>query len=104
MQGFFIALFILVSLVHLYGSYRDKQSVRNVSKGLILLCLAGYYIFSVEHVWWLVLAALFFSWLGDVLLMLKNGFAAGGISFMASHICFILIYLPQVQFAADRSG
>lgn len=100
MRILFLALFIAVSLVHLYGSFKDNRTIRNISKGLILLSLAGYYAFSVSPVWWLVIAALLLSWLGDVLLMFKNGFAAGGVSFMASHVCFILIYLPQIRFSS----
>lgn len=100
MRLFFLALFILVSLVHLYGSFKNDTTIRNISKGLILLSLTGFYIYAVPAVSWLVIAALLLSWLGDVLLMFKKGFAAGGISFMASHVCFILIYLPQIRFAA----
>ncbi len=96
----FLALFILSSLIHLYGSFQNDQRIRNISKGLILLCLTGYYIFSSERVYWLVIAALLLSWLGDVFLIFKGGFAVGGISFMASHICFICLYLPQVSLAS----
>lgn len=101
MNYLFLAVFIIVSAVHLYGSYKDDRRIRNISKGFILPALVGYYALSVPEPSWLVIAALLTSWLGDVLLIPKGvgWFTAGGISFMASHFLFIMIYLPQVSFA-----
>ena len=101
MRFVLLALFILFSAVHLYGSFLDNKTIRNYTKGGILLCLTGYYICSASPFSWLVVAALLFSWLGDVLLMFKmKGFIAGGVSFMVSHVIFILAYLPHIRFSA----
>ncbi|MEO6167033.1 MAG: lysoplasmalogenase [Chitinophagales bacterium] len=44
----------------------------------------------------LVLAALFFSWVGDILLLFQqqdaNFFLAGLISFLAAHVCYLLAF------------
>ena len=100
MKYVFLALFILFSLVHLYGSYLNNQKIRNITKGGILLFLLGYYVCAAPSVSWIVILALVFSLLGDVALMINGGFAVGGISFMISHVFFILAYLPNVSLAA----
>lgn len=100
MQYVFLALFIVVSLAHLYGSFRDDRHLRNLTKGCILLCLMGYYSSSVTAVNYYVVAALVFSLLGDIALIFSGGFAYGGVSFMLSHLCFIFAYLPDVELAA----
>lgn len=101
MSTLFLILFALASLIHLYGSYKDDRRIRAWSKGFILIFLLGYYLCSVSAPSYLVIAALLTSWLGDVLLIFHGvkWFTAGGISFMASHFCFMLVYLPQVSFA-----
>lgn len=100
MRGFFLVLFWLVSLVHLYGSFINNKRIRNASKGLILLSLLGYYISSVSTPWWLVIVALLFCWIGDLLLIHKKGFTLGGFSFSFGHFCFIAVFLPQIRLAA----
>ncbi len=98
----FLALFVIFSSVHLYGSYHDNQRVRNYSKGGILLALLGYYVCSVTTPSLIVILAILFSWLGDVFLIFKGVkyFTIGGISFMISHIFFIIAYLPNVVLTA----
>ena len=100
MRIVFLVLFWLVSLVHLYGSFVNNKRIRNASKGLILLSLLGYYVASVSTPWWLVIAALLFCWIGDLLLMHRKGFTLGGFSFAFGHFCFMAIFLPQIRFAA----
>jgi len=100
MKYVFLILFIISSLVHLYGSYKDNVIIRNYSKSLILIGLIGFYVYSVEEINLLLVFALFFSWLGDVLLIPKGvkWFTAGGISFMISHFLFITVYYPHINF------
>ena len=95
-------VFLLSSLVHLYASAKSDKKLRAYTKGFILLGLLGWYCFSVGEVRSVVVAAILTSWLGDILLVGKGvkWFTAGGISFMASHICFVLAYLPRVSFGA----
>jgi len=100
MRYVFFALFWLVSLVHLYGSFRNDRHIRNLTKGCILLSLMGYYATAVGTVNYYVVGALIFSLLGDIALIFSGGFAYGGVSFMASHVFFILAYLPDIRFDA----
>lgn len=101
MEYFFLTCFILVSLIHLYASYRRNIKLRTYTKGFILLSLLGWYCFYTQKISFILIAAILTSWLGDVLLIPKGmkWFTAGGISFMASHVCFILAYNQQVDFS-----
>ncbi len=93
----FIALFAVASVIHLAQSWKDDQR-RAWSKPFLLLFLLLFYLFAAKEISWVLVAALFFSWLGDVLLIPKGSkwFLAGGIAFLVSHILFILVYAPHV--------
>ncbi len=96
-----LIIFFLVTGVHLYASLKQDRSLRNLTKPFILLSLLAWYCLSVRTISWTVVAALLFSWLGDVLLMPKGvkWFTAGGISFMISHFFFILSYAEHTDFS-----
>jgi len=82
--------------LHLYASFKNNKYMRDVTKGFILLSLLGFYLEAVpqENRSWFVIIAIIFSWLGDMLLVPKGMkfFVAGGISFLVSHVFFILSY------------
>ena len=102
MRYVFLALFVIASAVHLYHSWLDDTKKRRMTKWMLLLLLLGYYLTSTSAFSGLLIAALLFSWLGDVLLMPKGNawFVSGGISFLVAHVMFVLLYLGQVNFAA----
>lgn len=102
MKYLFLALFVISSVVHLYGSYIDNRKMRAWSKGFILLGLLGWYCCSALSVSWMVVTAILASWLGDMLLIPKGikWFTAGGISFMVSHFFFALVYWPNIDFSS----
>ena len=95
----FLALFIAVSGVHLFDSWRDNAKRRAYTKPFLLILLTLFYCFAAGGIRWVLVAALLTSWLGDVLLIPKGNkwFIAGGISFLVSHILFIFVYLPAVR-------
>lgn len=97
----FLAIFIISTAIHLYASYKKDQRLRNLTKPFILLALLGYYCVCANPVSVLIILALILSWLGDVLLIPKGvkWFVVGGISFMASHVFFILGYSKLFSFA-----
>jgi len=97
MNWLFLGLFIISSTVHLFASAKQNKPLRNVSKPLLLITLLAYYCLSVQNPSWLVVSAVMLSWLGDVLLIPHGNkwFTAGGISFMASHVLFILSYCEK---------
>ncbi|MBR0122158.1 MAG: lysoplasmalogenase [Clostridia bacterium] len=99
----FVFLFLLAvsSVLHLYGSWVEKNKVRSVTKPLLLVFIVLYYVTYGARILPLLVAALVASWLGDVLLIPKGNawFTAGGIAFMLAHFLFIAVYVPQVDFA-----
>lgn len=100
MKYVFLAIFIVVTAIHLYASLKQNKKLRNQTKPFILLSLLGFYLLAARAPSTWIILALIFSWLGDVLLMPKGvkWFTAGGICFMVSHVFFILGYLKDVSF------
>ena len=98
----FLALFIIVSALHLYDSWRDNGKRRKYTKPLLLITLTLFYCFAAKPIVPVLVAALLTSWLGDVLLMPSGTkwFISGGISFLISHLLFIFVYWPQVDISA----
>lgn len=93
MKWIFLVLFILTAAVHLKDSYDDDLKRRRYTKPCLIF-LIMFYCFSAEKVNGFLLAALVFSWIGDVLLI-PNGnkwFIIGGVSFLLGHLFFILTY------------
>lgn len=98
----FLGLFTVFSLCHLYFSWIDNKRGRAITKPFLLIFLILYYVFATSNLSYLLLFALITSWLGDVLLIPKGHiwFSAGGTSFGASHILFILVYSTQIIYAS----
>jgi uncharacterized membrane protein YhhN len=65
-----------------------------VVKPLIMISLAAYYLASTQQRSTLFLVAIFFCWLGDVLLLFKPElfFIAGLAAFLTGHVLYILCY------------
>ncbi len=97
----FLAIFLISTAIHLYGSIRQDKKLRNLTKPILLASLFGFYYVSAKVVLPAILLALFFSWLGDVLLMPSGvkWFTAGGIAFMVSHAFFIAGYCSEIDFS-----
>lgn len=98
----FLVLFIAASAVHLWDSWRDNGKRRKITKPMLLIFLLLFYCCATKQFSWVLAAALLTSWLGDVLLMPKGTkwFIMGGVSFLVSHLLFIFVYLPQVNWAS----
>ena len=97
-----IALYIILSSIHLYHSWKDDAKRRAMTKPFLLILLAIYYALATNDLSWPLILALLTSWLGDVLLIPKGHkwFTMGGISFLFSHFLFIAVYTPSVTFAS----
>ena len=94
---FFLAVFAAGAAVHLVSCWRGKPNSA-YTKPLLVSSLTLYCLFVVPRPWMLI-AALFFSWLGDVLLMPKGNkwFISGGVAFLISHVLFLFVYLPHIS-------
>lgn len=95
-QTIFILFFLIVSVGDLIAIGISNQQLQSICKPLILLSLIGYYLASVEVRSMVLIRALFFSWVGDVLLMFSSRaeifFITGLIAFLISHLLFIQSY------------
>jgi uncharacterized membrane protein YhhN len=92
----FLVLFLIVSVGDLVAIGLSNQELQLIFKPLILLSLIGYYLAAVDTRSMVVVRALFFSWVGDVLLLFSSSsqlfFSIGLIAFLISHLLFIQAY------------
>ena len=102
-QKWGITFFILVLSVHLYGQILGKKitALQFVTKALLLPTLMVYLMSQDEFAKapkakWLVIVALFGSFLGDVLLTFPDYFILGMVAFMTTHI-FNMIMFHQIN-------
>ena len=102
---YWIILFIVVLFADLIAVYLGKETLRYVTKPLLMPLLVIYFVsavnfFSSSLKKWIVLA-LVFSWLGDVFLMFESTnssfFIFGLVAFLIAHIFYILFYENLIQ-------
>ncbi|HZI53615.1 MAG TPA: lysoplasmalogenase [Chitinophagaceae bacterium] len=95
-----IILFIIIFLADLIVVYVGNETLRFITKPLLVPLLVGYFFsattsFRSSLKKWVVFA-LVFSWMGDVLLMFESAntifFIFGLIAFLIAHIFYILLY------------
>ncbi|MFM2339131.1 MAG: hypothetical protein RL115_2324 [Bacteroidota bacterium] len=99
---FWIYLFLFVLALNLAGATLSTPWLGYCTKPLLIPIVALYFLSFKEagasrHLKMVVLFALLFSWLGDVLLMFvpknENFFLAGLASFLFAHIFYIFFFI-----------
>lgn len=89
-------LYAIVVLLDLLFVYLNMGYERWFTKPLLMpLLMIGFYIASVKRtgvLFFLILAALFLSWGGDVLLQMEGMFIPGLVSFLLAHVCYIIYF------------
>lgn len=91
-------IFIVISIAELISHGMDLPKLHTLTKPLLIIALSAYYIASVkkEERSRIVLLALAFSWLGDVLLMFQEKnelfFIGGLLAFLVAHLYYIFTY------------
>lgn len=88
-------LYAISAAAVLTGLLSDLQPLFFAAKPLVMICLCLYFISSTGgYPRWrnAVMAALAFSWAGDVLLMSADGFVAGLAAFLVAHVFYIIAY------------
>ena len=98
---FFFAASLAVNII---GGLLKNQLIEYISKPLIIISLATYFLFQTKSAtsplkkW--ILLALFFSWAGDVLLMFQQNdslfFLLGLSAFLIAHV-FYIVFFHQVR-------
>ena len=96
------SIFFASAILDIIGVAANILWLQNIIKPLIILSLITlYYITATERNNWYILA-LFFSFLGDVFLLDKNGYFLLGIgSFLITQILFIKIIISQLRRVAN---
>jgi uncharacterized membrane protein YhhN len=103
-KNYWILLFSLILAINLYGIYSTNELLQYTSKPLLLITLGIYFLLQTR-IWkndlkkWIV-AALCFSWVGDLLLMFQPKdelfFLLGLSAFLIAHI-FYIIYFHTIR-------
>src|SRR5688572_32454375 len=91
-RRFLLTTFIVAAVVQLAASLVDWPVAHHISKCLLLPALAGYYLNATPARSTAFLAALFFCWLGDVLLIWPSLFIGGVGAFLVGHALYIVAY------------
>ncbi len=100
-------LFLAVSAGELVSHIANIDLIHHVCKPLIMVSLGMLYFFSVpgDRRSWIVVGAIFFSFLGDGLLMYDHMaeiyFMAGLGAFLVAQLCYTIAYR---QHRGDRTG
>lgn len=93
-------MYVSFLVVHLTGIYLDNEALKYFSKPLLVILLIAYFLLQTR-IWndslkqWII-TALFFSWVGDILLMFQEKdqifFLLGLSSFLLSQIFYIKFF------------
>ncbi len=99
-KKFWAALFIADAIANLYGLYIHSGALQNVTKPLLAISLIAYSIAGItsrNNLFFLLIAALFFSLVGDTFLLFEKQapywFILGLIGFLLAHIFYILLFI-----------
>lgn len=93
-------IFLLVAVAEVTAEIIGHEVLRFIFKPLLMITLVGFYYQQVAGQWnrahKLMVAAFFFSWVGDVSLMLvfknENLFLAGLVSFLITHLLYTVAF------------
>lgn len=88
-------LYAISAAAVLTGLLFDLQSLYLAAKPLLMITLLIYFVSATRnHPSWraYVVAALVFSWAGDVFLISSEWFIAGLVSFLIAHVFYIIAY------------
>lgn len=91
-----LIVYIIVSSIHLLASFKENETLRKLSKPLIMLTIIAtliIYMISYKKSYILLLLALIMGFLGDVLLLAKNKFflfVMGAFAFLIGHLLYIV--------------
>ena len=95
-----LASFALVSALHLLSLITGPSWLEFVTKALLMPTLAAWVVLRRGP--WLIVAALGFSTVGDVLLQVDGLFIAGMAGFAAAHVCYVTFFVRSGAVRALR--
>ncbi len=98
----FLSLFLIAAVFNVIGTRKPQGILFTVTKPMLLLTLCLYCITRQGETDPLLVGALAACWVGDILLMFPGEFwfTAGGVSFFAGHVMFVLIFARSTDLLA----
>ena len=106
-MNFFLIFFAAVSVIHIIAVFLKKEKLRQISKMCIIPFLLAAYMAGRGTQSFFPVPALFFGWVGDILLIKKkkkNNFKLGLASFLLGHLCYSLAFLDCLGFFGPGGG
>ena len=89
-------IYCFTGIINLASAFFFKEKARKITKCCLMPALFVFYLLGTEQMLFMVIAALFFSWLGDIFLIYKEKqifFKLGLAAFLVSHIFYIGAFL-----------
>lgn len=103
---FVMILFTLATVGILMAEINENQTTRYFTKPLLMPLLAVFYVMNAFEVSWLIMAALVFSFAGDVFLLWaekKLVFLAGLVAFLLAQLMYCIFVAGGIDFTAVPS-
>ena len=96
--------FMLFCLIDFFGIYLDKQMMVNFAKPMLMITLFWYYYSNAKKLNKYFVLGLFFSFLGDILLLGVGAmyFVFGLLFFLIAHVFYIIIVLKIIQITKPK--
>jgi len=89
-------IYCVIGIVNLVSAIFFKESLRKITKSCLMPALLVFYFLGAGRILFPVIAALIFSWAGDIFLINKDKqifFKLGLAAFLVSHIFYIIAFL-----------
>ena len=96
--------FMLFCLIDFFGIYLDKQMMINFAKPMLMITLFWYYYSNAKKLNKYFVLGLFFSFLGDILLLGAGEmyFVFGLLFFLIAHVFYIIMVLKIIQITKPK--
>ena len=96
--------FMLFCLIDFFGIYLDKQMMVGFAKPMLMITLFWYYYSNAKKLNKYFVLGLFFSFLGDILLLGAGEmyFVFGLLFFLIAHVFYIIIVLKIIQITKPK--
>lgn len=100
MRYVFACLFAIATAIQLWACYVKHRRMKDISKGFLMLFLLGWYLTAAVPINYLIVAAIIFSFIGDMLLIKDSLLLIGGVSFFFAHVAYVFSYAQTISWTA----
>ncbi|MGE0637072.1 MAG: lysoplasmalogenase [Bacteroidia bacterium] len=106
MKNKLLIVYLVLCIAEIVTEYSELQLLRYIVKPTLMIVLAFYFYQEskpdISSFAKKILAALVFSWGGDVFLMFPGFFLPGLISFLIAHVFYILAFFENINSAKEK--